>query len=130
MPDQLSIFEQDLTGLDPDEAAVWRVIRERRGRESAVSARALSEATGLRDVEIRHAVRALIMERGRLIASAVSKPAGFYIASTPEEIKEATRSLRHRGVSILARAARLQKLSIEEIFRQTVMEFDNANSPQ
>jgi hypothetical protein len=96
----------------------------RRGRENAISERVLSELTGIPGVEVRAIIRHLIMEHNVLIASSVSKPAGFYIAETEDEIKEATRSLRHRGIKILMRAAKLQRISLEEIFNQTKLEFN------
>jgi hypothetical protein len=95
-----------------------------RGKANARKVPALAVLTDASEVRVREVVRHLIMDHGILIASSVGAPAGFYIAVTPEEIREATRSLRHRGIAILARAAKLQRSSIEDIFKQSRMEFD------
>ncbi len=95
-----------------------------KGRRNAQSVKFLAGQTGLSETEVREKIRHLIMVHDVLIASTVQKPAGFYIPETPEEIDQATRSLRHRGISILARAAKLQRLSLEDIYHQAKMEFD------
>ncbi|GER92668.1 hypothetical protein A45J_0386 [hot springs metagenome] len=121
MDEQIQIDFDPQQGLTHEESHILRLIQ--RGRANALSVRLLASMTGLKDVEVRQIVRHLIMEHGVLIASSVSKPVGFYIAETPEEIAEATRSLRHRGIMILMRAAKLQKISLEEIFNQSRMEY-------
>ena len=73
---------------------------------------------------VRDTVRSLIMARGLLVASAVDDPPGFFIAETREEIIAATKSLRHRGIMILARVARLQKSSLELVFNLGRLEFE------
>lgn len=114
-------FEFDLE-LSDEERAVYSLLM--RGRARASSARDLAERTGMSDVRIRQTVRSLIMERGLLVASAVDDPPGFFIAETPDEIITATKSLRHRGIMILARAARLQKSSMELVFNQGRLEME------
>ncbi len=108
--------------MTAEEAAVYCLLQS--GRASALSSRDLADRTGLSDVRIRQAVRNLIMERGILIASAVDDPPGFFIAETPDEIITATKSLRHRGIMILVRAARLQKSSLELVFNQGRLEIE------
>lgn len=96
----------------------------RKGRNCARSVRDLAGETGMSDVSVRQTVRRLIMERGVLIGSAVSDPPGYFLPETPDEIFTATKSLRHRGIMILMRAARLQKSSVEMVFNQAVLEFN------
>ena len=108
--------------LSDDERAVYGLLRH--GRARAMSARDLSERTGLSDVQVRQTVRSLIMGCGILVASAVDDPPGFFIAETPDEIITATKSLRHRGIMILVRAARLQKSSLEMVFNQGRLELE------
>lgn len=110
--------------LTKEELHILRLLR--RGRANALSVRFLAGMTNLKDVEVRQMIRHLIMEHDALIASSVGSPPGFYIAETAEEIGEATRSLRHRGLCILARASRLQRISLVEIFNQALLEFENA----
>jgi len=95
-----------------------------RGRDNAQSVKFMSEQTGLSEVELREKIRHLIMVHDVLIASTVGKPSGFYIPESEAEVITATKSLRHRGIAILARAAKLQKLSLEEIFKQAKIEFN------
>lgn len=123
MPDQLDIFGQDLAGLDEEEARVWRVVRERRGRESAVKVDTVAGATGLTGQRVREIVSHLVIEHGRLIGSATGTPPGFYVITDGEELKRHIRSLRHRGIMCLVRAAALSKSSVEEIFKQGKIEY-------
>jgi hypothetical protein len=90
-----------------------------------LSARDLSEQTGLSDRQIRDTIRDLIMDRGIVVASAVNDPPGFYIPETPEEIINATAKLVHRGIMILSRAARLRKSSLELVFNQGRLELES-----
>ena len=106
----------------PDEQAVYSLLKS--GRAYAITARDLAERTGLSDRQIRQVVKDLIMKRGLLVASAVDDPAGFYLATTREEILAATKGLRHRGISILARAAKLQRSGIEIVFNLARLEFE------
>lgn len=118
-------FDFDLV-LSDEERAVYGLLRH--GRARALSARDLSERTGLKDKEIRQTIRSLIMERGLLVASAVDDPPGFFIAETSDEIITATKSLRHRGIMILVRAARLQKSSLELVFNQGRLELEEEHT--
>lgn len=111
----------DRGDLTNDERDIISLLHK--GRENAIGVKALANTTRLQEVEVRAIIRHLIMEHGFLIASAVSAPAGFYIAETIEEISQATKSLRHRGIAILMRAAKLQKISLEELFHQSRIEF-------
>ncbi len=110
-----------MPGLTTAERSILGLLKK--GRENAITEKMLSTLTGLSGVEVRAIIRHLIMEHGYLIASSVKHPSGFFIAETEAEICDATRSLRHRGIMILARAAKLQKISIEEIFNQAKIEF-------
>jgi len=102
----------------------------KKGRSNAASVRDLAVRTGLGGVAVRQTVRRLIMERGILIASSVGDPPGYFIAETGDEILSATKSLRHRGIMILMRAARLQKSSVELVFNQARLEFEGTRSEE
>ena len=104
--------------LTNEEMHILRMLQ--RGKENSVKEKALASATGLQGVEVREKIRHLIMEHGVLIASCGR---GFFIAVTEKEILEATRSLRHRAICILCRASKLLKLSVEDVFGQSVLEF-------
>ena len=109
--------EGDLTR---EEQAVLRLLRQ--GRENARSVRFLAEMVGVSEVRLREIVRHLIEVHGYCIGSRTGRPPGYYLITEPEEIEEVYRSLRHRGISILMRAAKLKKISVEEVFKQGVLE--------
>ncbi len=116
MSDQLQIgFE--LTG---EESRVLAAISGRRSRGNTVTGEVLSALTGIDYKRLREVIAHLINHHGCLIASCTR---GYFIPVTPEEISEATRSLRHRGIMILVRASKLQKASLEDIFNQARIEF-------
>jgi len=39
-------------------------------------------------------------------------------------VEAVTRRLRHRGISILVRAAKLQKVSVEAVYGQAILELE------
>lgn len=100
-----------------------RALEQHRGKGAAVLGRDMAQVTGIEYNKLRAVIAHLVNDHGVLI---VSCGRGYYIPVTPEEIVEATRSLRHRGIAILVRAAALQKTSVEEIFRQSRIEFEGA----
>ena len=124
MNDQLNIFNQDLEGLDEEEAPVWKIIRELRGRESAVKVDQIAWQTGLKAQRVREVVAHLIIEHGKIIGSATSQPPGYYVIVDAEELRAHIKSLRHRGIMCLVRASKLSKQSIEDIFKQGRSEFN------
>lgn len=104
--------------LTNEEMEILRLLQ--RGKQNVIKEKALAAATGLQGVEVREKIRHLIMEHDVLIGSCSH---GFFIVETEEETREATRSLRHRGISILARASKLQRISLDEIYHQARIEF-------
>jgi hypothetical protein len=126
MTDQLDIFDQDLEGLDDEEAPVWRIIREHRGRGSAIKVDQIAWQTGLKDQRVRETVAHLVIEHGKIIGSATSPPAGYYVIVDAEELRAHIKSLRHRGIMCLVRASKLSQQSIEDIFKQGRIEFNEA----
>lgn len=102
--------------MDGPEKAVYHCLNH--GRKKAVSVQSIAEATNFNDVAIREIIRHLIMKHNVPIASITSFPNGFYLIDTPEEVEVTTKSLRNRGIKILQRAAKLQKLSLEQVFDQ------------
>jgi hypothetical protein len=93
-----------------------------RGRNNALSVRHLAECVGVTEVRLREMVRHLIDVHGACIGSSTSKPPGYFLIESPLEIDAVYKSLRHRGIEILRRAANLKKISIEEVFNQGVLE--------
>jgi len=104
-----------------EEERIFEIIWPCRGKDSAVTGRQIAEWTGLEYDFIRSVISHLVNDHNYLIASGGR---GYFVPETAEEIFEATRSLRRRGISILVRAARLQRTSLEDIFNQARMEFE------
>jgi len=113
--------------LTKEERMVWEIVRQHRGRENAILGPVIAQMTGLKYDEVRHIISHLVNEHGCFIASCSR---GYYIPVTAEESEQATKSLRHRGIMILMRAARLQKKSLEEVFGQGKLEYENAQRQQ
>jgi ABC-type ATPase involved in cell division len=123
MTTQLNInFDAELTR---EETQVLSLLQ--RGRENARSVRFLAAVVGVSEVRLREIVRHIIMDHDILIASSVGNPPGFFFPETEEEVMQATKSLRRRGIKVLMRAAKLQKLSLEEIFHQARLELEKEN---
>ena len=83
---------------------VLAAIRERRGREAAITSRQLALVVRCSDREARRLVSELRRE-GYPIASAVHAPYGFYWPESPEEARECQAHLYSR-IRELAETAR------------------------
>ncbi len=122
--EQHNLFEQDLIGLSSEEASVWNIIKNHKGKENAVKVDTVALYTGLKDKEVREIVSGLVRQHSKLIASSTANPPGFYVITDEQELKAHIRSLRHRGIMCLVRAAALSNTSIEEIFGQGKFEYE------
>ena len=105
--------------LDSEEQRVVSLLKE--GKENAVCVKTLAGLVGVSDVKLREIVRHLIDEHGYCIGSRTGEPAGYYLITEESEINEVYRSLRHRGISILVRASKLKRISLEEVFGQGLL---------
>ena len=121
MTEQLNIFKQ---GLTEEEFRVWEVISQRRGRESAIGVSTVAFQTRMTDVQVRSIVSDLVRNHGKLIGSGTGNPPGFYIIEDRKELESHIRSLRHRGIMCMVRAAALSKQSVEDIFGQAKLELE------
>lgn len=116
MPEQLSID----FALTREERMIYNILQNCKGKDAAILGANIASLTGISYDDIRQIISHLVNEHHCLIAS---YSRGYYIPVTAGEVEAATRSLRHRGIMILMRAARLQKQSLEDIFHQGKMEF-------
>jgi hypothetical protein len=106
--------------LTVEEMKIMDILQSCKGKGAAILGPTISSLTGIKYDEVRAVISHLVNEHHCLIAS---YSRGYYVPVTAEEIAAATRSLRHRGISILVRASRLQKISLEDIFNQAKFEF-------
>jgi hypothetical protein len=119
----------ELNGASPkDRARIARVlalIRTRIGRDRAVSMHAISEQLGLSTRDIQDIVKFLVEERSWPIGSATSKPFGYYLIRSEEELRQNYQHFVRRGVSNLRHARAYKKASIVgPIVGQLEMEVD------
>lgn len=119
MTEQLDIFRDSLT---EQEGLVWRVIEGHRGKGNPIQVGAIAQQTEMNERVVREVVSHLVNRHGKMIGSSTGNPAGFYVITDREELERHLRSLRHRGILCLVRAAALQKKSLEEIFGQARLE--------
>lgn len=110
--------------LTDEEQRVWFAVSDRIGKDNAILGDRLAELARTDYDTVRAIISHLVNHHGYLIAS---HSRGYYVPITPEEIASATRSLRHRGIMILMRAAKLQKSSIEDVFGQAKLELEKAS---
>lgn len=84
---------------------VWDVLKERKGRESAITARQLGSIVGMNERDVRAEVASL-RRKGFPIASATRPPYGFFVPVSVEEARECQAQLysRMREIGITARA--------------------------
>mgnify|MGYP000992449303 FL=1 len=120
MPEQLQLnFEGH--PLTEEEKAIWDIVAARSGKGSEILGPEIARRTGIDYTRVRAVIAHLINEHHKLIGS---NGKGYYVPVTPSEVAEVTKSLRHRGIMILVRAAQLQKTSLVDIWNQTYLEFE------
>ena len=115
---QLNIFEQDLIGLNPEEASVFNVIKTHEGRDRAIKAEVVGFHARMSEVKVRQIIARLVNEHGKPIGSVTGNPPGFYMMVDDDEIKEHAASLRKRGMKILKRAGKVSKMTVKEVFEE------------
>lgn len=122
MAEQIQIDFSDRRAplLTDEERRVWWAISSHTGKSEAILGQRVAELARVDYDTVRAIISHLVNHHGYLIASCGK---GYYVPVSAEEIAEATRSLRHRAIMILYRAARLQQSSVEEVFGQAVFEF-------
>lgn len=113
--------------LNDDERKILDALGK--GRDNAVSVPNLVLATGIFDERLlRKLVRHLIDDHGFCIgSSAASVRPGYFLAETKAERIQTAKSLRHRAMSILKRAARVERNSILATFKKGLEELREAS---
>lgn len=108
------LYEDHITGI----------LAQHQGRDQAISMAALAERVGLSTRDVQHYIKHLIEHHGVLIGSATGKPHGYYLITEPSEVHAAIAQLQHRLISLAVRIARLNKTSVEVVFGQARLQFD------
>lgn len=71
------------------------ILEKHEGRSRAITSRGLSRITGYPDRAIRFCIRELIAE-GLPVASSTLPPAGYFIVTTWEEVRQYAESIKRR----------------------------------
>ncbi len=112
--------------LDRDEQAVMKILRKHRGRESAVKVNRIVQLTGINERQVRDIVKHLIHEHRVPVGSSTKKPYGYYWIETADEAFENYEALRRRGISVLARAAKVKGVTLPELLGQLKLETESS----
>lgn len=100
---------------DGDEAAVARALRW--GRASARQIAEIGAAAGLPGRRVQDVIQHLLLDHQWPIGTAMSAPFGNYLIDSAEELEQTVALLRVRGISNLARAAALQRMTLAQYIR-------------
>lgn len=111
-----------------DEQMVWFLLRRCRGRDHAIPVPELAAKTGILEVSVRAIVKGLIEEHHKLIGSATSPPAGFFVIETREELRAVCDSLKGRALSILYRMSVLKRCGIRRLLKDLELELGDAQN--
>lgn len=120
MSGQASFLTQLLERLEPEEALVWEVLQEHRGKENAITNHDLAEQTCLPEREVRNLLKALTEDHRKSIGSLPGL--GVFIITNQEERREVLEFYRGHSLSLLRRMAILSGYNTAYILGQ--MELD------
>lgn len=120
--DQLALaFDQprpalDLSSLcDESEAAVARALRWGRARARQVGE--IAAEAGLPERQTQEVIQHLLFDHQLPIGTSMAEPFGNYLIDSAEELEQTVRLLRTRGITSLARAAALKRMTLEQYLR-------------
>lgn len=86
-----------------------------RGRDRGIHARELAAKVGVEERTLRTLITVLREEGEAIVATPET---GYYIASTPEDIRHCCAFLRSRSMKTLSHEARLKRISLPELLGQ------------
>jgi RIO-like serine/threonine protein kinase len=124
-PAPLAVIHGD--SLTREEAAVLRLLEGHKGHANAVTGEMLAGELNMGYNAVRDVIRHLRKHHRLLIGATNTKPQGYFMAVTPEDMDLALRNMIRRAMSMLVMAAQLKKVSPEEIFGQAKMELEAKN---
>jgi hypothetical protein len=105
-----------------DEVAVARALRW--GRENARPIAEIAAAVGIRSRRVQEIVQHLLHEHHWPIGTAMAAPFGNYLIDSSRELEETEALLRTRGISNLARAAALRRMSLRRYLAEVQIDLD------
>lgn len=108
--------------LDDSEVAIMRVLDNHKGKGSAIPADRLANRVDVTGRRLRQIINHLILEHLVPIASRAGVGGGYFLVETDRERHEFYWAFRHRGLTGLSKAARVQKQSLLETSLQLTLD--------
>jgi len=108
--------------LDPLEARVLHALSTHRGRANAIRVDDLAREVGRSGRDLQEIVHRLRVDHGKPIASAASKPAGYYIPESLEEVEAFVAEQRAKALGTLAAIAAVKRVTLAELLGQLSLE--------
>jgi hypothetical protein len=108
-----------------DEQLVWDVLRMCKGKPLAILGPEIEALTSIPYKRVQKIINDLRCHHARLIGSGTC---GYYLPQTRQEMDEVTRYIRHRAIMALYTVSRLMKTSMQEVYGQAVIEFNEGNA--
>lgn len=101
-----------------EEIRAKEILEHHRGRANALQVRHFAQLLGVDERRAQQIVKHLVEDHAILIGSAVTRPFGYFVPETPEEVEAVTAQLYHRIASLAVRIARIRRISVEEVYGQ------------
>lgn len=114
MTDQQMAFDITTRGSKDRQriARVLAIVSRHVGRENSVSMHEISATTSIPTRDVQAIVKFLVEERGKAIGTATSRPFGYYVIRSLDELEDNYRHFVRRGVSNLKHARAFNKASL------------------
>ncbi len=122
MEGQGSFFYQLLERLTNEEAAIWEVLQEHRGKENAITHDQIAEQTCLDKRLVRDRIKVLTEEHRKPIGSLSGR--GVFIITSMEEREEVLAFYRGHSLSLLRRMAILSGYNTQFLLGQIGMDLE------
>jgi|Deesub1362B_J571_1020462.scaffolds.fasta_scaffold00331_11 transcriptional antiterminator len=104
------------------EKSIWELIKCRTAKDP-ITTKEIAQTLRIDERTVRHTVKILIEVFKKAIGSKTANPPGYYRISSQDQAEKTYQSLRRRGLSILARAAEIKRISLRELLGQLLIEF-------
>lgn len=99
-------------------AALINELARHQGRERGIRACDLARVLGLKERQVRKQISAA-REEG--IAICATPETGYFLAVTPDELRESCKFLHDRAMHSLRRASQMQRISLPELLGQLLL---------
>jgi len=100
--------------MNLSEKLILRVLERHKGRDNAITAKALAIKAHLPEREVRRIISRLVTEQKCLIASSVHEPFGFYLIKSLDELKECLGQYYSRITTLKDRAKSLYRAGLKK----------------